>query len=102
MKVKLKDDDRPSSQPGVSGAGFSHRCLLVGLGTTRDKKVGQKAFHTYSNSNVFKITALLLIQRSFSTGMAKLKVFSHLDVSYLSLGHNIFLFLSLGLNILRD
>lgn len=51
MKVNLKDDDRPSSQPGVSGAGFSHRCLLVGLGTTRDKKVGQKAFHTYSNSN---------------------------------------------------
>lgn len=38
--------------------------------------------------------ALLLIQRSFGTGMAKLKVFSRLNISYLSLGQR-------ALNILK-
>lgn len=52
MKTKLKEDNRPNSQTGVFGAGFSHRCLFLVLVTTQDKKVAQKAFPTYNNSNI--------------------------------------------------
>lgn len=82
----MKEEDRPNSWSGVSGAGFSHRCLLLGLGATQEKKVGQKGFVITITVILFKTMALFLIQRSFSTGMAKLNVFSRLNISYLSLG----------------
>jgi len=65
MKVEVKEEDRPNSRTGVSGAGFSHRCLLLGLGTTQDMKVGQKVFFTCNNSNLIQDNGTALHSEKF-------------------------------------
>lgn len=79
MKAK---EDRPNSQDWSV-------CLEQGfqivLGATQKKSWPKQVFVSIVTV-LFKIKTLLLIQRSFSTRMAKLNVFSCLNISYLSLG----------------